>query len=438
MKRKVVAAAMAAALTVSMLSGCGSSGSTSSDGGADNAASNSSDGAIELTVWHYFEEPDVNVINALVEEYNSIQDDVHITATYVSREELMNQYTIGAVSGDLPDIGMVDSPDMASYISLGVFADITDNLNSWGELDHFYDGNLASCMDADGKIYGLPHNTNCISLICNMDLLEKAGYDHVPDSIEEFEKMALDTTDAADGTYGFAMCAVSTEEGTFQLLPWLQGTQNGKSTTVADIAADSAVAGLSVLGNLTASGAMSTECVNWTQSDVYNQFVAQKAAMAEIGTWHLPLLKEDVTEDDFKYQVCLLPTGDKGTSTSTVGGENFGVCSSTEHKEEAAEFIEWMCSVDNQKKYSEEGGKLPTRDDVSPEYSFLQDEFAVFQEQLQTAAARGPHESWPTISKSIYTMAQDVFLNGADSAASLQKAADTIKPILEETPILEY
>ena len=47
----------------------------------------------------------------------------------------MNQYTIGAVSGELPDIGMGDSPDMESYISLGVFEDITDDIKDWDELD---------------------------------------------------------------------------------------------------------------------------------------------------------------------------------------------------------------------------------------------------------------------------------------------------------------
>lgn len=438
MRRKVVAATMALTLAASLFAGCGSSSGGTDSGSTDKKEESTASGdTIELSVWHYFEEPDVSVVEALVDEYNAMQDDVHITATYVSREELMNQYTIGAVSGDLPDIGMVDSPDMASYISLGVFADITEDLNNWGEVDHFYKGNLASCMDADGKIYGLPHNTNCIALICNMDMLSAAGYDHVPTSLAEFEEMAIATTDASDGTYGFAMCAVSTEEGTFQLLPWLLGEQNGESTTVAAIDADSAVTGLTALSNIVSAGAMSTECVNWKQSDVYNQFVAQKAAMAEIGTWHLPLLNEDVT-DDFTYEVCLLPTGDEGTSVSTVGGENFGVCSGCEYKEEAAAFVEFMCSTDSQKRYAQEGGKLPTRDDVTPEYAFLTDEFAVFQEQLGYAVARGPHESWPTISQSIYTMAQDVFLNGADPAASLKTAADVINPILEETPILEY
>ena len=85
----------------------------------------------EVTMWHYFDQkPEQEMLADMVEEYNSLQDDIHINATFVSRTELMNQYTVGALSGELPDIGQVDSPDMESYISLGVFEDITDDLES--------------------------------------------------------------------------------------------------------------------------------------------------------------------------------------------------------------------------------------------------------------------------------------------------------------------
>lgn len=443
MKKRLVAVGLVMMLAASLLTGCGSTGDSSADtSGNDNAAKSSeasqSGDKIELSVWYYFV-PDAEIFLTAVDDYNAMQDQVVITPTYVSREELMNQYTIGAVSGDLPDIGMVDSPDMASYISLGVFADITDELETWDELDHYYKGNLASCMDADGRIYGLPQNTNCIMLACNMDLLRKAGYDHIPVSLDELEEMAIATTDASDDTYGFAMSACSTEEGTYQLLPWLLGTHDGKSTTIADIDADSAVTGLTALSNIVSGGAMSTECINWRQVDVFNQFMAQKAAIAEIGTWYMSSLNEDPAGPGFDYQVGLLPTGDAGTTVSTIGGENFGVSSSCQHIEEAVDFVKWLCSAERERIYSEGSGKLPTRDDVTPEYSYLSDEeYAVIREQLTYAVARGPHESWPTISQAIYTMAQDVLLNGADPAAALKSAADVIDPILEETPILQY
>ncbi|MCC8051775.1 MAG: sugar ABC transporter substrate-binding protein [Clostridiales bacterium] len=388
----------------------------------------------EITLWHYFDaSADSEAIVEWVDEYNTLQSDIHITATYVSREELMNQYTIGAISGELPDIGMVDSPDMASYISLGVFEDITDYLNEWGELDSFYSGPLSSCMDSEGNLYGLPQNSNCLALAVNMDLLEAAGYDHAPTSLDEFSEMVAAPTNADDSVYGFAMCCISTEEGTFQLLPWLCATIDGESVNVDDLTADSAVKGLSTLGEFVANGYMSKECVNWTQADVFNQFAAGKAAFAEVGTWHLA--QTDAIGDSFNYEIVVLPTGDEGTSSSTIGGENFGICTGAENVEACVAFLEWLCSQEKEAEWAVTAGKIPTRSDSEPEYTYEVENFEVFVDEMNYALARGPHAEWPTISEAIYTAAQSVFVDGADAADALATAMETIAPIVEETPL---
>lgn len=393
----------------------------------------SAEAPTEVTLWHYFDaSADAKAIVDWVDEYNALQNDIHITCTYVSREELMNQYTIGALSGELPDIGMVDSPDMASYISLGVFEDITDELEAWGETDKFYPGPLSSCMDADGRLYGLPQNSNCLALACNMDALAAAGYDHMPKDLDEFKEMVAATTNPDDNTYGYAMCCISTEEGTFQLLPWLRSSLNGESVNVDNLTAESAVNGLSVLGDFVANGYMSKECVNWTQADAYNQFAAGKAAMAEVGTWHLA---QTDAIDGFNYDFCLLPTGDEGTSTSTIGGENFGVCSGAENKEGCVAFLEWLCSQEKEGEWGVVAGKIPTRSDSVSEYSYEQDGFAVFTDEMNYAQARGPHAEWPTISEAIYTAAQSVFVDGTAPADALATAAEKIAPIVAENPL---
>ena len=105
-----------------------------------------------------------------IDTFNASQDRIQVNYTYVSRDDLMKQYTMGAMSGELPDIGMVDNPDMASYIQMGVFMDITDQLEAWGELDQFFEGPLNSCKQ-DGRIYGLPHNSNCLCLFYDKDVL---------------------------------------------------------------------------------------------------------------------------------------------------------------------------------------------------------------------------------------------------------------------------
>lgn len=43
----------------------------------------------EVTMWHYFDQkPEQEMLADMVEEYNSLQDDIHINATFVSRTEL--------------------------------------------------------------------------------------------------------------------------------------------------------------------------------------------------------------------------------------------------------------------------------------------------------------------------------------------------------------
>ncbi len=440
----ILALAMCLALAACSGSSSGTSDQTGADtsgaSGADDATGDAAEGAAgdatEITLWHYFEDDSV-LLEQMIEEYNAMQSDIHITATFMSRDELMNQYTVGALSGELPDIGMVDSPDMASYIELGVFEDITDQLNEWGELDNFYPGPLSSCQDADGRYYGVPQNTNCLALACNMDLLAEAGYDHAPTSLDEFQEMAAGVTGVEDGVYGFAMCAVSTEEGTFQLLPWLRSDYNGQSVNVDDLTAESAVHGLSVLADLVKNGYMSTEVVNWTQSDALNEFLGEKAAMYEAGTWQLFNFNDENLSEKFNYEVVLLPTGDEGTSTSTIGGENFGVCSGASNVDDCVAFLEWFTSQENETRWAEGSGKIPVRGDSSPEYSYEQSNFAVFQDEMNYALARGPHAEWPSISTAIYTAAQSAFVDGVEPSVALEEAMATISPIVEANPLPE-
>ena len=374
----------------------------------------------EVELWHYFESSrDKDMIEERVDEYNRLQDDIHITATYISRQEMMNKYTIGAISGRLPDIGMVDSPDMAYFISLGTFLDITEALKAWGETEQFYPGPLNSCM-ADGRLYGLPHNSSCLCLAVNLDLLEKAGFDHMPANRAEFAGMAAAMTDPANDVYGFVMSCIDTEEGTFQMLPWL-----GRDILAAhDFAGDGAVEGLEMLGTLFQNGYMSPECVTWNQADAWANFCEGKAAMVECGTWHLSMTDE--IEGKFDYDFCLLPTGAEGETTSVIGGENIGICAGCVDEEACVAFIEWLCSKDNVTAWSLDAGKLPPRGDCVVDYPYEQKGFAVFMEEMQYAQARGPHAEWPNISNAINQACQSVFMDRVEPEDALSEAAEMI------------
>lgn len=428
--QKIAALLLVGVMAGGTLAGCGGSSADSGDAG-ESSSSSSSGEAAEVTLWHYFEH-EAGDLEAVVDKYNESQDAIHVTCTYVSREELMNQYTIGAVSGELPDIGMVDSPDMASYISLGVFEDITEDLESWEDLEQFYSGPLASCMDADGKYYGLPNNSNCLTLCCNMDILNAAGFDSPPTTWEEMRQVCEATTNAADGVYGFAMCAIGTEEGTFQILPWIYSAGGN----IDDLTSDGSVKAIQFLTDLVQDGLMSKEVVNWQQSEAYNAFCAGKAAMFESGTWQLADIDEKIN-GTFNYEYALLPMDQE--YASTIGGENFGVCTGTEYKDECVDFLKFLMNAQNNADFTAAAAKLPVRKDaVSLNELFTTDErYAIFNEAMNYARARGPHAQWPTLSEALYTATQQSMLGEKSVEDALSAAADTISPIVAEDPLPE-
>lgn len=451
--KRIMALLLATTMSSMLFAGCGGSGSSSessssSDTTTEDTSSTESvsgeeadasdigepNGGAEVTLWHYFES-EADALNQMVKQYNESQSDIYIVPTYVSRDELMKQYTIGAVSGELPDIGMVDSPDMASYISLGVFEDITQYVEDWEDLDHFYSGPMASVKDADGNIYGLPNNSNCLAIACNMDILRAAGFENPPTTWEEFREVCAATTNAEEGVYGFAMSAIANEEGTFQYIPWMYGA--GGDVTDVDSVED--VEALTFLTELVQDGYMSKEVVNWGQGDAYNAFLAGKAAMLESGTWQISTLDgEDKDQVTFDYQYVAMPANGDNQAT-VIGGENFGVCAGSEHVEECVEFLKTMMSAENNASWCEIAGKIAVRDDASNYTDFwtTDERYKVFNDSMDFAVARGPHESWPTISEAIYTAVQASLLGEKEPADALADAAAVIDPILEETPIAE-
>ncbi|MDR1288594.1 MAG: extracellular solute-binding protein [Treponema sp.] len=423
MNKKTVRLALVwAALVMILFAGCGNRAQGGSRAG----------GPINISVWHYFEH-EAEALNKLADDFNKLHEaeNVNITATFMARDELMNQYTIGAVSGQLPDIGMVDSPDHASYIALGVFEDITNELNAWGQLGEFYPGPLSSTMDANGRIYGLPNNSNCLALACNMDLLNAAGVAK-PTTWAEFEAACAKLTNAADSRYGFAMSAISNEEGTFQFIPWLYAAGG----SVAQLDSPGSIRAMEFLAGLIQKGYMSREVVNWGQGDAMNAFIAGKAAMVESGTWQIA---SDLPKigGAFKVEYTLLPKDQK--YASVIGGENFGVCAGTKYRDLCVEFLTYMETAENVAYWCEIAGKLPVRVDASKLRDFWTTDpyFAVFTDGMNYAVARGPHAEWPTISRALYTAGQTVLLGEKTPADTMKAAAATLAPIFEKAPIAQ-
>lgn len=377
----------------------------------------SPEGRTEITFWHYMsEDKEGKYVNQAVEEFNNSQDEIWVSAQYLPREELMKQYTIGVVSEELPDVGMVDNPDHNSYASMGVFEDITDLFNST-EGCNFLEGSIGSCY-YEGKLYGVPWGNNCLGLFYNKDLLDAAGVE-VPTNWSELEAACEALT--TDTTYGLAISAIGNEEGTFQYMPWLYSAGG----SVTDMTGDGAVKSMEYLNGLIEKGYMSKEVIKWTQADAEKQFASGQAAMMINGPWQFDGIANDAP--DLNYGVTLVPKADDGDYASVLGGENIGICAGTEHLDEAWTFITWITSAEKSAEICSSIGRYSPRSDVNIQEMFADDPLnSALAAAMDGAVSRGPSPVWPELSAAVYTAEQEIFTGQKDIPTALADAQATI------------
>lgn len=368
---------------------------------------------ITLRLVAYYYGVDQDNLEALAREFNASHPGIVVRYQRVPFAELRRHLQVANVSGDMPDVAIVDNPDHASLAEAGLLVDLTDRLQRWSGSGKFYAGPWSSTIYR-GRNYGIPFTTNCLGLIYDKKALASAGV-RVPETWGELREAARKLT--RPGRHGFAAVAARSEEGTFQFLPWLVSA--GGDVTRLDSAA--AIRALAFLRRLIDDGSMSAEVVNLDQSDIQRLFSAGKVAMMTNGPWTLPQLGRDATDPDFQYGIAPIPRDQR--YATPLGGENVAI---TRHAnvEAAWTFVEWLTSREVMERFARRSGHLPPRVDVARAKGAWSGDprLRPFIEMMPHAVPRGPHPRWPELSEVIASAVQDGLSGARSPADALQDA----------------
>lgn len=392
-------------------------GTAGCGGGGDQSS-----GEVTLTWWDYWTEGATNTaIQDRLESYMEANPNVKIERRNIPFDQLKPTLLRSASSGDLPDIAVIDNPDHASFSELGVFVDLSDRVDEWGQANTYFDGPWRSCQ-FNGKSYGLPNSSNCLALFYNKDMLQSASVEP-PSSWDELREAARNLTQ--DDRFGLAVSAIKSEEGTFQWLPFLW--QAGGDIPNVDSEAGREALGLWV--EFVREGWMSRGILNWRQEDVKNEFVNGKAAMMINGPWQIPVIEENYP--DLNWDVAVLPKG--AESASILGGENLAITTSSQNVDAAWDLLTWTQKPDNLVPYLKKVDRLPSRKDLADESAWADDPIlSVFVEQLSVARPRAYGAKYPEISSAIQEAIQAAISGQSDVGAALANAEKKIKPLVPE------
>ncbi|NRD26296.1 ABC transporter substrate-binding protein [Frigoribacterium sp. VKM Ac-2836] len=399
--RSLTATALVAVVPL-VLAGC-----TGGGGGGGNTGGE----VTKLTVVDYYGENDEKVITSFLDTCGT-ENGVEIERTMVPGGSLISRVLQQASSRTLPDVLMLDNPDLAQIAETGALAPLSD----FGlDADGYAEGVVQSGT-YDGKLYGLAPTVNTIALFYDKSVLADAGIEP-PTTWDELESAAKALT--SGDRYGMAVDANATYEASWQFLPFMWSNGGDEK----DIATPESAEALQLWTDMVADGSMSKSVLNWTQADVNDQFIAGKTAMMVNGPWQLPAL--DAAGAD--YGVVTIPVKDASdTAVTPLGGEVWTVPQTGDAARQAvaAKVVACMNSDENQLAMAEQRNTIPSKTSVADTYAEQQPDQQAFVTLVASARSRTAElgAEWPTAATAIYTAIQAALTGQASPEKALDDA----------------
>jgi len=229
---------------------------------------------VALTLWVY-DDGRLEVLNALGDQFEA-EYGVALTVEVVDLSEIRNIMTLGAASGEGPDMIIIPHDNLGPLVENGSAAPI-----DLGDKVDFFLPNAIDGFTYDGQLYGLPLAVENIGFFRNTDLVPEA-----PTTWAEVAEIgaALFDEGAIDSVIGFPDLTYNAYPVYTSFGGYIFGRDEAGSFTVDDIGMNNAgmVAGLTWIESLIEDGLVS-ENIDWEASHVL--FETGRSAFIMTGPW---------------------------------------------------------------------------------------------------------------------------------------------------------
>lgn len=376
-----------------------------------------------IELWYHISPDQATLLLSMVDEFQAQHPDIKVETQSVAFSEIKKQISIGVAADELPDVTLCDTVDNASYAAMGAAKEITAEVEAWGEIDTYFEGPRNSAM-YNGGYYGVPYYSNCLAIMYNKDIFDEMGLEYPTSdwTWEDFKEAVAATT--TDEHYGLTMSLIKSEEGTFNVIPfiWQAGADYDSLNS------EGAIEALTMINEFYQNGYMSKELISMTQADMCaSLFATGKSAMMVAGSWLNTNIQNE--NPDLNYGVVTFASNEN--AASPIGGGNI-VMLKDDNREASWELMKFLCSKDNNRMFCEDASYISPRTDAVEESEVWKNDeiLSVYLDQLEVARARGPHPRWPEISSAVQFAVQDVLSGASTPEEALNAAAEEVAEII--------
>jgi len=383
--KRVMALLLSLALIAGTLTACGTAqAGTTADGtaaGSTSAGESSKEtektGRVTLTFFTGKVET-IDVMNEIINDFNASQD--HITVVQEYQKDASNVIKIKFASGDVPDIMTTYEQE---YADQGKYLDLSGETEIWSRL---LDSMKVNCTDINsGKQYRICTNMTMAGFFYNKAIFQELGLETATTWDQLVSNLQTIKDKKPDVTPWFIFGSEAWHLGhLIEFIPhgYLKQKYGTVETKKAMLANDQSVldfgsadGSMAVFAqnllDLQAKGLINSDVLTATSDNCVQDFATGKAAMLSNGMWVLSSIL--AANPDMADQIGFAPYPSYMPDSKPVVlcAEDSGYCISAETKypEECKEFLNYLFSADNQKKYSEAAGAPSAFKDVNAEWA---------------------------------------------------------------------
>lgn len=365
MKKKVISAILVAAMAAASLTGCstGSDKAETAEASKDEAA-----GGDQITLKLFSNLPDRKngqglVEQMIIDEYMEENPNVTIEVEALDEEAYKTKFKAYSMEG-MPDV--VSIWGQPAFLDEVVGAGVLAELNADDYSDYkFIEGSLNG-FTYDGKLYGLPRNTDVACIYYNQKMFEDNGWE-VPSTYSELVGLA-DQIKAAgivpmamDGGDGWPM-AVYLSDILFKLTGEDYSGVVSSAISSGDFSDENLQKATELLKEAADAGLFQNGYDSQDYGTAMNLFTNGQAAMFYMGSWETSMaLNEDIPEEiRTNIRVFTMPVVEGGKAAATDiaawNGGGYAVSANSEIKDEAVKFLNYLYQPDKLSKYGWENG----------------------------------------------------------------------------------
>lgn len=342
--KKIAGVALASALALGLSAcggGSGSSSTPSAQGGETSAAASGEQ--TTLTVWAW--EP---TLTPVVEAFQEANPDIKIDLQNVGGAA--DTYTkldnaIAAGSG-APDVAQIEYYAVGQYAIPGRLADLTE-FGAADLADQYTTGTWNAVTLADsGKVFGLPVDSGPMALFYNEEVFTQAGVTEVPATWDEFYEAAKKIRALGPNSY---ITSDNGDAGFATSMMWLAGGHpfgvEGDSVKI-DLGDEGVVAFAEFWQKMIDEDLINTKVAGWSD-DWFKGLGDGSIASLITGAWMPANLIGSAPDAAGKFRVANTPVPEAGSPANAEnGGSSIAILESSEKKEAAYKFLEYVSNGD--------------------------------------------------------------------------------------------